>query len=105
MLVRLRTGGAKALRSVIVYKSFVFPVGSRIRSVHLLKSGPRFSTIPLVVKDTLLAFAVNDKPHFISVGRLIFRTQTCTTGCGFKSHLADQEQDGSSYERIPNLAD
>ena len=48
-------------------KSYVsplgFPVGSRIRSVHPLKSGPRFSTRPLVVKDTLLAFAVNDKPH------------------------------------------
>ena len=68
MLVRLRTGGAKALRSVIVYKSFVSPVGSRIRSVHLLKSSPRLGTMLLVVKDTLLAFAVNDKPHFIWVG-------------------------------------
>ena len=81
MLVRLRTGGAKALRTEIVYKSSLFfPVGSRIRSVHLLKSGPRFSTIPLVVKDTLLAFEVNDKSHgdaFRETVKTLFLQQIC----------------------------
>ena len=38
VLVRFRTGGAKAIRSEIVYKSSCFyPIGCRIRSVHSFK--------------------------------------------------------------------